>query len=461
MQTDKQEKLSAQMAALDDTRRAEMCVLGSAFRSPQRIADVESTLRPEHFATAKNAAIWRAMLHVFEKFGTIDPYTVGQRLVDEGLMPGEISSTDIVTLYDLVPTGVQIEHFAERILRFRRLSELSRIGTRLSEEAATYQREPDEIVSELEQTISNMHGKSSMPEIKPIQELLRDCRKAIDERKQQSRTGEVLSTGFVDIDLQIGGLRRGEMVIVAGRPGMGKSALGMNIAENASLYGEAKVLFVSLEMSGVNLAERILSHQANVNCCMIRAGNLSADSLTDIDDAIAAMGASKLMVAEIQRMTISKITSLCRKMKIRHGLDLVVIDYLQLLSSDDRSTPRHEQVADMSRRLKSLSVELDTRMIVLSQLNRNAESRGDNRPKLGDLRESGALEQDADVVMLVFRPEYYNPEDRPGVAEIDVAKQRNGPTGIVRVTFRGPVASFENASSDIQAFESVANAGGW
>ena len=257
-----------------------------------------------------------------------------------------------------------------------------------------------------------------------------------------------LSTGYFELDELTAGFQPSQLIILAARPSMGKTALALNICENIASQSRKGVLFVSLEMGEFELAERLLSARAKINGHDLRTGKgLGTREMNLLADAIGKLHNSPFFIDSTPTRTMLQITATARRLKRRESLDLIVVDYIQLIDSDESRDSRQEQIAKISRRLKTLARELKVPVIALSQLNRNVENREDRRPRMADLRESGAIEQDADLVLLLHRPEYYDPNDQPGMAELQIAKNRNGATGTVKLTFLKNFTRFENFSA--------------
>ena len=297
-----------------------------------------------------------------------------------------------------------------------------------------------------------MDGRSAQS-LHSISDVLHAAMDRMDARMRGELTEGAVETGLTDFDTMTGGLHNGELIILAARPSMGKTALAMNMAEHAAIEGQAPTLFVSLEMSAIELADRMLCSLARVNGHRLRNGTISSDDHTRLIEKANEISEAPLFVDDSPSRTVSEIAAAARRISRRHGsLGLIVIDYLQLIEPDNPRDPRQEQVAKIARRLKGMARELEVPMLCLSQLNRQAEDGKDHRPKLSHLRESGAIEQDADVVMFVHREEYYHRgEDKAqyaGQAEIIIAKQRNGPVGDVQLTWEADYTRFSTRAPD-------------
>jgi replicative DNA helicase len=322
-------------------------------------------------------------------------------------------------------------------------------GTDILRDAYEAVDEPRELLGRAEERIFSILEKRSSAEAKPIQQVLMDVMVRMDARMKHEHAIGGVETGFSDLDRLCGGLHNSELIILAARPSMGKTALAMNIAEHVAIGLGQTVLFVSLEMACLELADRLLCSAAQVNGNRLRNGTISQEDRRRLVQKSAEIGSAPLFIDDTPGRTLTEIAAVARRLKRKNGLALVVIDYLQLIEPDNPRDPRQEQVARIARRLKTMCRELDLPVLCLAQLNRQAEVSRDNRPRLNHLRESGAIEQDADVVMFVHREEYYqtNDEDRErvkGQAEIIVAKQRNGPIGDVKLLWQQDYTRFVN-----------------
>ncbi len=332
------------------------------------------------------------------------------------------------------------------------LRDLIHASTEILRDAYEPTVDPREIVSRAEETIFAVHDQRSTDQITSIQDLLHEAFDRIDARLDHGE-GVGIPTGFKDIDNLTGGMHDSEFIVLAARPSMGKTALATNIAEYVAIEANVATLFVSLEMARLELAQRMLCSQGRIDANKFRSGFLSGDDRKKLVEASAKLGKAPLFVDDTPSRTITEIAACARRLQRKHKLGLVVIDYLQLIQPDDPRDQRQEQVAKMARRLKGLARELEIPVLCLAQLNRQAEQgKEGHRPRLSHLRESGAIEQDADVVMFVHREEYYHTHDEAvekgicGQADIIVAKQRNGPTGDIKLAWFDKFTCFENFS---------------
>ncbi|NND98261.1 MAG: replicative DNA helicase, partial [Pirellulaceae bacterium] len=352
-----------------------------------------------------------------------------------------------------VPNAEHAVYYASIVTEKAVYRKLIESSTEILRDAYDQASEARELCAQAEQKVFAIMDGRSTQSVHSISDVLHQAMDRMDARMRGEATDGSVETGFTDFDTMTGGLHHGELIILAARPSMGKTALAMNIAEHAAIHDQAPVLFVSLEMSGIELADRMLCSLSRVNGHRLRNGTISSDDHTRLIDKANEISEAPLFVDDSPSRTVSEIAAAARRIKRREGkLGMIVIDYLQLIEPDNSRDPRQEQVAKIARRLKGMARELEVPMLCLSQLNRQAEDSKDHRPKLSHLRESGAIEQDADVVMFVHREEYYHRgEDRAqyhGQAEIIIAKQRNGPVGDVALTWEADYTRFSDRAPD-------------
>ena len=434
-----------QAMAPPHSAEAEESVLGAVLRSQAAADEVVGSLQEADFYVPAHRMIFGAMVRLYDDAQPIDTLTVADRLTRMGNLDKVGGVSRVAVLWDKVPSAANVGYYtevvAEHAVRRRMLEATRRIG----DLAMNLDMEIDTVLDEAEQTVLRVAQNRVEGGLERIgglmEQLLRRLEKA--EKDQQDVAG--LATGLADLDSKLGGLQPGTLVVVAGRPGMGKSALAMNIASHVALNNGTVALF-SLEMSPMEIAYRWLGSHARVNSMKLRTGldKSEADRLWPrLVSASASLYQAPLHADEGSR-TVTDIRAKCRRLKRQRGLDLVVVDYMQLMQSRTREN-RQQEIAEISLNLKGLAREMGVPVIAVSQLNRALESRGDRRPQLGDLRESGAIEQDADVVLMIYRDEYYNPQsDQKGMADIIIAKQRAGPTGVVKATFAAEYTRFDN-----------------
>ena len=428
---------------------AERNVLGSILLKPDVCDDVALAVRPEDFADEAHQAIYRQLLDLHDSGGRIDATILLEKLRGRDELDLVGGAAAIAELINSVPHAAHASHYAAIIRDKAMLRSLIDASTDILRDAYDAFDEPRELLARAEEKIFSILEQRSSAEAKSIQSVLEDVMVRMDARMKHEHALGGVETGFTDLDTLCGGLHNSELIILAARPSMGKTAFAMNIAEHISIDTHQPVLFVSLEMASLELADRLLCSAAQVNGQRLRNGTISQEDRRRLVQKSAEISSAPLFIDDTPGRTLTEIAAVARRLKRKNGLSLIVIDYLQLIEPDNPRDPRQEQVARIARRLKTMSRELDIPILCLAQLNRQAEVSRDNRPRLNHLRESGAIEQDADVVMFVHREEYYqtNDEDRErvkGEAEIIVAKQRNGPIGDVKLLWQHDYTRFVN-----------------
>jgi len=428
---------------------AERNVLGSILLKPDVCDDVALVVRPDDFADEAHQAIFRHLLELHDSGGRIDATILLERLRGGDELDLVGGAAAIAELINSVPHAAHATHYAAIIRDKSMLRSLIDASTDILRDAYDAFDEPRELLARAEEKIFSILEQRSSAEAKSIQSVLEDVMVRMDARMKHEHALGGVETGFTDLDTLCGGLHNSELIILAARPSMGKTALAMNIAEHISIDTHQPVLFVSLEMASLELADRLLCSAAQVNGHRLRNGTISQEDRRRLVQKSAEISSAPLYIDDTPGRTLTEIAAVARRLKRKSGLSLIVIDYLQLIEPDNPRDPRQEQVARIARRLKTMSRELDIPILCLAQLNRQAEVSRDNRPRLNHLRESGAIEQDADVVMFVHREEYYQTtdEDRErvrGQAEIIIAKQRNGPIGDIKLLWQHDYTRFVN-----------------
>jgi replicative DNA helicase len=434
-------------------REAEKGVLGSLLRDNRIIADLVQLLRTEDFYVFAHQKIFEAITALNINQGKpVDPVTLADYLNEKKLVEDVGGYGYLVELWEAAPTGGSAEYYAQIVRQKSIVRHLIHACIDLQKDAYDQSMPAEELLNAAERRILEIAELGITGHTKTLYEALKEAYDRLDARKKrghQEYSG--LPTGYVDLDGLTAGLQNSELIIVAARPSVGKTSFALNIVRHIIVDDGKPVLFVSLEQSRVELAERLLCCQAKVDSHKLRKGSLSAEDMEKLLAAGDTLHQSKLYIDDTPGQNMLRIAANARRLKLRHDIRLVVIDYLQLIDPDNRRDSRQEQVAAISRRLKFLARELDIPVIALAQVNRSSEDRQDHRPRLSDLRESGAIEQDADTVMLLHRPEIHEPGQHEGVVEVIVGKQRNGPTGEVNLTYIKQYMRFENFAVETSA----------
>ncbi len=438
---------------------AEMGVLGSIILMPDACDEVALIVRADDFYDDAHRRLFGHMQEMHDAGGKIDVTLLVDRLKRGGDFEAIGGAAYLYKISQSVPNAAHARYYARIVREKSTLRSLINASTEILRDAYDDSREPKHLLSEAEQKIFAILDNRGSATIASIRDVLHEAMDRIDARMRGEHTMGGVETGFVDLDALTGGMHNSELVILAARPSMGKTAFAMNIAEYVAFHLRVPALFVSLEMSSIELADRMLCSVAKVDGHKLRNGTIShADRLRLVEKA-AEISQSPLFVDDSPSRTVSEIAAAARRIKRREGrLGLVVIDYLQLIDPDNQQDSRQEQVARIARRLKGLAREADVPVLCLAQLNRQAEEGKDHHPRLSHLRESGAIEQDADVVMFVHREEYYlrgaDKDQYAGMAEIIVAKQRNGPVGDIELRWEKEFTRFQNLAPDrLQEFD--------
>ena len=425
---------------------AEEAILGALLIDPDAIIRVATILKPEDFYREKHGWIYDTALALHERREPIDFLTVCDELDHRGQLDEVGGPAFITTLINAVPTSVHAEHYAhivERTATRRRLLDAAgQIAVLAYQEAD----DVDEVVDRSEQILFGVSERRVSRELVPIRHVLSEYYDRIEYLTRHRGEMIGIPTGFTDIDRLLGGLQRSDMVILAARPSVGKTSLALSFAHNAAKRFGQRIAFFSLEMSNEQVVQRLISAETGINAQRLRRGEIEQDEWGRFIKATNDLAETHFYIDDTPGASALELRSKARRLHAEVGVDLVVVDYLQLMRGDFRSENRVQEISSISRALKALARELNVPVLALSQLSRSVESRTDKRPILSDLRESGALEQDADVVVFIYRDELYNENtERKNLADIIVAKHRNGPTGTVTLYFKKELAQFLEA----------------
>lgn len=440
---------------------AEQAVLGTILIQEKALLKVVELLEPDDFYRDSHKIIYEAMLTLFDKREPQDLITVTALLNDQHKLETVGGASYLSSLTNIIPFTGTVAHHAQIIRKKSILRKLSRTATDLAARCYDSQDDIEMLVDRAEKTIFEIAHASKTQGFQPISRIVPKAFDRITRLFDQQDHITGVATGYEELDKMTAGLQPAEMIILAARPSMGKTALAMNIVQHAALINKVPVAVFSLEMSMESLALRMLCSVGRIDSQRIRTGKLQDNDWPKLTRATGMLGDARIFIDDSSGMTALEMRAKARRLKAEHNLGLVVVDYLQLMQGRS-SENRAQEISDISRSLKAMAKELHVPVLALSQLNRSLESRVDKRPQLADLRESGAIEQDADVIMFIYRDEVYNraPENpNRGLAEIIIGKQRNGPTGVVKMTFLGEYTTFENYSPRTPASSYVPDVG--
>ncbi len=424
---------------------AEMAVLGSMLIEEHAIADAIEFLEGSCFYNDANRKIFECILGLYGGGKAVDILTLIEELKKTQDLERIGGASYVTNLTTAVPTAANIKHYAHIVKEKSILRNLIATSTNIISESYDAHGDVEKILDRAERDIFEISSKKVDTNFAPIKEIIKDSIETIDLLYQRKAHVTGIGTGFNDFDSLTAGLHRSDLIILAGRPSMGKSALVTSIAEYVGLVEKKPLVLFSLEMSKEQLVQRMLCSHARVNAHSVRTGFLSQSDWPKLTNAAGKLSEAPIFIDDTAGLSVLELRAKARRLKSQHDIQLIVVDYLQLMQGLPGSENRQQEISEISRSLKALARELSVPLIGVSQLSRAVESRQDHRPQLSDLRESGAIEQDADLVGLLLREEYYSPtEENRGIAELIIAKQRNGPVGTVKLTFVKDYARFEN-----------------
>ncbi|WP_278579903.1 replicative DNA helicase [Rothia aeria] len=424
---------------------AEQSVLGGMMLSKDAIADVVETLRSTDFYKPAHEIIYEAVISLYGHGMPADAITVSDELKKRGELTRVGGATYMHTLIAAVPTAANAQYYADIVKEHAIMRRLVEAGTRIAQLGYSSDGEVDALVDKAQAEVYAVSDGNTAEDYVTFSEALEATVNEIDANANRPDGVYGVPTDFIEFDELTGGLHPGQMIVIAARPGVGKSTLALDFARSAAIHHNQCTVFFSLEMSRTELAMRILSAEGTISMSRLKKGDLDQDGWTQLANLQGKINGAPLFIDDSPNMTLMEIRAKCRRLKQRHELKMVVLDYLQLMSSGKKVESRQQEVSEFSRSLKLLAKELEVPVIALSQLNRGSEQRTDKRPMISDLRESGSIEQDADMVILLHREDMYNPDtDRVGEADMMIAKHRGGPTRTIPLAFSGKYSRFAN-----------------
>ncbi len=430
------------------SREAEEAVLGSIMINPEAYYDVAEFLQGSDFYIHKNRWIWETFVRLHESRTPIDFLTVTEQLDQLGQLAEIGGAAYLTSLINNVPSSLHATAYGRIIEQTAVRRNMLDAANRIAKLAYDEEVGLESVLDDAEKAVFGVSERRMTRDLEPIQEVLSDYYDRIGELAGRPDEIHGVPTGFIDLDKLLAGLQPSDLIIIAGRPGMGKTGFALSAAKNAAQTHKKHVAIFSLEMSNEQLVQRLISQETGIDSQRLRTGKLEEDEWPLFTHAIEVMSDTRIFLDDTPAITPLQLRTKCRRLHLEYRLDLIIVDYLQLMSGDIRNENRVQEVSYISRNLKILARELNVPVLAAAQLSRAVEQRSDKRPVLSDLRESGSLEQDADIVMFIYRPEIY--EDDPAIenlAEVIVAKHRNGPTGSVQLVFRKNLAKFENATT--------------
>lgn len=426
---------------------AESSVIGAMLLDNEKILTVSEIITGEDFYQKQRGIVYDTMVELYNEGKPVEPTILHTRLKEKGLPEEACSVGEILHWMNQPVTSVNIKYYAQIVSERAVARRLIRLNEEIANACYAGSRKVDEVLAEAEKRIFDLVRKGSENEFVPIRQVVIGAMKKIDAASRTRGRVTGLETGFMDLDYKTSGLQPSDLILIAARPSMGKTAFVLNMAQHMAFKKDFPVAIFSLEMSKEQLVNRMLSLESHVDAQKIRTGRLTDEDWMNLVEGSANIANSRLVIDDTPGITLPTLRSKCRKLKLEYGIQIVIIDYLQLMSGDTKSNSasRQQEISEISRGLKALARELNVPVVALSQLSRAVEQRPDHRPMLSDLRESGAIEQDADVVMFLYREGYYNrdlSEAEQRVAEVIIAKQRNGPIGTVNLLWMPELTKF-------------------
>ena len=428
---------------------AEQSVVGAMLMDKDAITTASEIISGEDFYQSAYGVIFDSMIELFNEGKPVDLITLQERLKEKEVPP-EIASLEFVRdLITAVPTSANVKYYAEIVADKSLMRKLIKMNEEIANTCYAGKEPLEAILEKTEKSVFDLLQRRNTGEYVPIKQVVLNALEKVEKASKSKGTVTGIPTGFTDLDYKLSGLQPSDLILVAARPSMGKTAFVLNMAQYMAFRKNHCVGIFSLEMSKEQLVNRLFSLESQVDAQSLRTGNMKDSDWEKLIEGAGIIGKSRLIIDDTPGISVSELRSKCRKYKLEYGLDIIIIDYLQLMTGSvgRRSESRQQEISDISRSLKALARELNVPVVALSQLSRAVESRPDKHPMLSDLRESGAIEQDADVVMFIYRDEYYNKDSEyKNQAEIIIAKQRNGPVGTVNLAWLSEYTKFANLS---------------
>lgn len=433
---------------LPHSLEAEQSVIGSMIMDRDAITIASELICEEDFYNKQYGILFTTMVELNDEGKPVDLIVLQNRLKEKGV-PEEVSSLEFIRdIITAVPTSANIRHYAQIVSEKSVLRKLIRLMGEIENDCYSSGKTLDSILENTEKKVFDLIQHRTISDYVPINRIVMNALKRIEAASKNKEAITGIATGFIDLDMMTSGLQPADLILIAARPSMGKTALVLNIAQHAAFKLNKAVAIFSLEMSKEQLVNRLFALEAGIDAQNLRNGTLEDSEWEQLVGSAADIGNSKLIIDDTPGITVQELRSKCRKFKLENDLDMVIIDYLQLMSGTGHIESRQQEISEISRSLKALARELNVPVVALSQLSRAVEQRPDHRPMMSDLRESGAIEQDADVVMFIYRDDYYNKDsEKQGVAEIIIGKQRNGPVGTVELAWIPKYTKFANLAS--------------
>ena len=434
--------------AVPHSREAEEAVVGAVLINPEAYYDVAQFLQADDFYIHRHKWIWEAFTRLHEQRTPIDMLTLSDELDRVGQLAELGGPAYLTALINQVPSSLNAESYGRIVEAHSIRRKMINAANQIASLAYNEESLVDTVMDEAEKAVFNVSERRLKHDLVPISSVLSEYYDRIDDLAKRDDEIFGVPTGFIDLDKLLSGLQPSDLLIIAGRPGQGKSGFLLSVAKNAALTHKKHVAVFSLEMSNEQVVQRLIAQQTAIDSQRLRTGKLAEEEWPTFTHAIEVFSDTKIFLDDTPAITPLQLRTKCRRLHMEYGLDLVIIDYLQLMGGDSRTDNRVQEVSYISRNLKVLARELNVPVLAAAQLSRAVEQRSDKRPVLSDLRESGSLEQDADIVMFIYRPDQYEKDTvKQNVAEIIVAKHRNGPVGSVELIFRSALAKFENAAT--------------